>query len=111
MTNVTGGAPQTTNNRMELSAVIEALRVVNSIPDWAKDAITVRSDSEYVSNAFNQNWIPGWRRNNWRDSRRQPVANRELWEIPLEQTRSREITWEWVNVHSGDWRRKAFVSP
>lgn len=98
---VSGGDPQTTNNRMELSAVIEGLRLVNSTTP-AGAAVTVRSDSTYVIRAFNNSWLENWQRNGWRNSKRQPVPNRDLWETLLEQVRNREITWKWVKGHSGD---------
>ena len=62
---VTGGDPETTNNRMELSAVIEAMRALNAMPDVDWFRVTVRSDSQYVVNAFNQDWIKNWQRNGW----------------------------------------------
>ena len=99
---ITGGDPQTTNNRMELSAVIEALRAINSVNPPANTLITVRSDSEYITKAFNDNWLKNWQRNNWRKSNKKPVENRDLWQELLKETKNHPVTWTWVRGHSGD---------
>jgi ribonuclease HI len=72
---LSGAEPRSTNQRMELRAAIEGLKAV---PGPAE--VTVYSDSSYVVNCFRDRWFDGWRRNGWRNSKRQPVANRELWE-------------------------------
>ena len=99
---ITGGDPQTTNNRMELSAVIEALRAVNSAEKLKDSQIEVRSDSQYVTNAFNDNWIAGWQRRNWQTSKGDPVLNRDLWEELLHEVSGHQILWTWVKGHNGD---------
>ena len=100
---VTGGDPATTNNRMEISAVIESLRALNSVSEFAETPrVTVRSDSKYVIDAFNQGWIQGWQRNGWRNAKKQDVANQELWQNLLQEIQGRNISWEWVRGHSGD---------
>ncbi len=99
---VTGGDPATTNNRMELAAVIEALRVLRQTPELAGAAITVRSDSQYVIKAFNDNWIGGWKRRSWRTSSGDPVKNQEQWHDLIALAEGLDITWEWVKGHSGD---------
>ena len=99
---VTGGDPKTTNNRMELSAVIEALRAVNFVPELKSAPVRVRSDSKYVVNAFNQGWLPNWQRNGWRNSKKQPVPNRELWDDLLQEIKRHDIEYVWVRGHAGD---------
>ncbi len=92
-----GGEPHTTNQRMEVLAVIEALR---SLPG----PVHVVSDSTYVVNCFRQKWWAGWRRRGWRNSQGKPVANRDLWEslLALALDDSRSVTFSWVKGHSGD---------
>ena len=100
---VTGGHPSTTNNRMELTAVIEALIALGREADGAAASnVTVRSDSQYVINAFNRNWLENWRQNGWQNAKGQPVANMDLWRKLLSATEGRQIAWEWVKGHSGD---------
>ena len=72
---ISGGAKNTTNNIMEVTAVIEALKLLKYKCD-----VEVYSDSAYVVNAFKQKWIEGWKKNNWKNSSKQPVKNKELWE-------------------------------
>jgi ribonuclease HI len=92
-----GSEPHTTNQRMEVLAVIEALR---SLPG----AVHVVSDSTYVVNCFRQKWWVGWRRRGWRNSQGKPVANRDLWEslLALALDDGRSVTFSWVKGHSGD---------
>ena len=112
---VSGGDPDTTNNRMELSAVIEALRAVNftlvergwrtedndAAPHADPVEITVRSDSKYVTDAFNKGWIKTWQTKGWRGSKG-PVVSPELWKALLLEIRGHDVTWVWVKGHSGD---------
>ena len=93
-----GGELQTTNNRMELTAVIRALGKLKD-----KDTpVTVRSDSQYVTLGATE-WLPSWKSNGWRTGDRKPVKNRELWEeLDTIATRFASITWEWVRGHDGD---------
>ncbi|MGA8725726.1 MAG: ribonuclease H [Acidimicrobiales bacterium] len=92
-----GGEPHTTNQRMEVTAVIEALRTLPG-------PVHVVSDSIYVVNCFRQRWWEGWLRRGWRNSQGKPVANRDLWEVllPLVLEGGRPVTFEWVKGHSGD---------
>lgn len=92
---ITGGAPRTTNNRMELLAVIEALR---SLPEAS--AVRVVTDSQYVVNGITK-WIHGWKRKGWKNASRQPVKNRDLWEALDEQARRHRVRWEWIRGHAG----------
>ena len=93
-----GGETSTTNQRMELMAVLEAVR---SLADDAVE-IHVVSDSTYVVNCFRDGWWVRWRRNGWRNSQRQPVANVDLWEPLVDLVERRAVTFEWVKGHSGD---------
>ena len=99
---VTGGDPKATNNRMELSAVIEALSAVNSVLNLRNASVRVRSDSKYVVDAFNRNWIPNWQRNGWRNAKKQPVLNRDLWENLLREVENHAMEYVWVRGHAGD---------
>ena len=92
-----GGDPATTNQRMEVTAVLRALQSLDGPLD-------VVSDSTYVVNCFRQRWWEGWRRRGWKNSQRQPVANRDLWEplLALALDPGRAVTFRWVKGHSGD---------
>ena len=96
------GASETTNNRMELTAVIRALQALENMPWAAGEEVVVHTDSRYVCNAFQQDWVGNWQRNGWRTAKKQPVLNQDLWEelIPLVKQHSPE--WVWVKGHSGD---------
>lgn len=94
-----GGAAHSTNQRMEIQAVLEALRALSH----HDGPIEVRSDSTYVVHCFRDRWWQGWLARGWRNSQRQPVANRDLWEPLIELVRSRgDIAFTWVKGHSGD---------
>lgn len=92
-----GGEARSTNQRMEIRAVLEALRALDG-------PVVVFSDSTYVVNCFRDRWWEGWLRRGWVNSKRQPVANRDLWEPLVELVRSREdeVSFRWVKGHSGD---------
>ncbi len=92
---VTGGDKNTTNNRMELLGVIEALKVLKE-PCLVK----VYSDSAYVVNAFLQNWIGFWLQNNWRTKGKSDVANVDLWKELVELTNKHSVSWFKVKGHS-----------
>jgi ribonuclease HI len=94
-----GGESSTTNQRMELLAVLNALRVLGT----QAGAIEVVSDSQYVVKCFNEAWWEGWLRRGWKNSQRQPVANRDLWEPLIDLVRERgDVTFRWVRGHNGD---------
>ena len=94
-----GGESSTTNQRMELLAVLNALRVLGT----QAGAIEVVSDSQYVVKCFNEAWWEGWLRRGWKNSQRQPVANRDLWEPLINLVRERgDVTFRWVRGHNGD---------
>ncbi|HYO54254.1 ribonuclease HI [Archangium sp.] len=91
-----GAEPETTNNRMELTAALMALRALK-----APCQVRVFTDSQYVRNAFEEKWLEKWQRTGWKTSSRQPVQNADLWQALLEQTRVHRVTWNWVRGHSG----------
>ena len=92
-----GFDPKTTNNRMELTAVIEALK---HTPDGAH--VKVHSDSAYVINAFQQNWFAGWERRGWKNAKGQPVENQDLWRTLRQLAMERKVEWIKVRGHAGD---------
>jgi ribonuclease HI len=97
--NESGGEPSTTNQRMELTAVLNALRTLGV----EEGSIEVVSDSQYVVKCFNESWWEGWIRRGWKNSQRQPVANRDLWEPLIALVRERgNISFRWVRGHNGD---------
>lgn len=91
-----GGEDHTTNNRMELTAVIEALAALKR-----PCAVTLHVDSTYVMQGMTK-WIHGWKRNNWRTADKKPVKNAELWQRLESETKRHTIDWQWVKGHSGD---------
>lgn len=95
-----GREDHTTNNRMELKSVIEAMKKI-SVADFNKDnpEITVYSDSQYVIKGITE-WIQGWINKGWRNSQKKAVLNRDLWEELLEVTSSKKISWKYVAGHS-----------
>ena len=90
-----GGEKETTNNRMELTAVIEALRLLNR-----PCKIVLHVDSSYVKDGITK-WIDGWKAKNWRTANKQPVKNVDLWQALQEQIARHEIEWRWVKGHAG----------
>ena len=90
-----GGEPDTTNNRMELLAAINALEALERA-----SALTVITDSSYVKNGVTT-WIHGWKRNGWRTASKKPVKNVDLWQRLETATARHEVTWEWVKGHAG----------
>ncbi len=93
-----GGELNTTNNRMELTAVIEALRALQH-----PCQVTLYLDSEYVRKGITE-WIHGWKVRGWRTAAKEPVKNAELWQVldALASSAGHQITWRWVKGHSGD---------
>lgn len=92
---ISGGKPDTTNNIMELSAVIEALKILK-FPCHVK----LYSDSAYVVNAFLQKWIINWQKNHWKTSDKQDVKNKELWQELLSLTQKHDVTFIKVKGHA-----------
>lgn len=92
------GFERTTNNIMELTAVIDALSMLKE-----PCRVKLHSDSAYVVNAFNQGWIDKWQKNGWKNSNKEPVKNKELWEKLIELTKIHEVEFIKVKGHSDDF--------
>jgi ribonuclease HI len=92
---ISGYHPDTTNNRMELMAAIEALRLLKR-----PSKVRLFSDSSYVVKGMTT-WLPGWVRRNWINSKKQPVLNRDLWEELMKLSQPHEIEWKWIKGHEG----------
>jgi ribonuclease HI len=92
---VSGYEADTTNNRMELMSVIEAFKQLKK-----PCKIRVISDSAYVIRGMKE-WMPGWIKKNWINSKKQPVLNRDLWEMLLELSAPHEVEWIWIKGHNG----------
>lgn len=90
------GYKKTTNNRMELMGVITGLEALTR-----PCHVEVFTDSKYVSDAFNQHWIEGWQRKNWKNSQNKPVKNPELWQRLLKAMEPHEVRFNWVKGHNG----------
>lgn len=90
-----GGESMTTNQRMELTAALEAVTTLEG-------PLEIVSDSTYVVNCFKDGWWRGWLKRDWQNSQKKPVANRDLWEPLIEAHRQGDIRWTWVKGHSGD---------
>lgn len=91
-----GGEANTTNNRMELTAVIQAL---SHLPAGAN--VTITTDSQYVKNGM-ETWIAGWKRKGWRTASGDAVKNKDLWTALDELVAARQVSWAWVKGHAGD---------
>ncbi|MEO0608719.1 MAG: ribonuclease HI [Pseudomonadota bacterium] len=91
-----GGTPDTTNNRMELMAAIEALNALNK-----PSAVTLHTDSTYVKDGLTK-WIHGWKKNGWKTAAKKPVKNKDLWQALDTACARHEIKWVWVKGHAGD---------
>jgi ribonuclease HI len=91
-----GGEKLTTNNRMELTAVIQALASLNR-----RSNVVVYTDSEYVKNGITT-WIHGWKKRGWMTADKKPVKNIELWQRLDELNAGHAVTWHWVKGHAGD---------
>lgn len=92
---LSGGEAQTTNNRMELTAVIEALDALKK-----SSRVALYTDSAYVKNGITS-WIHGWKQNGWRTADKKPVKNVELWQRLETAAHRHEIEWHWVKGHAG----------
>lgn len=97
---LSGGEKNTTNNRMELTAAINALSIVKNTPDFKNHKITVNIDSQYVKNGIAV-WIKGWKLKGWKTADKKPVKNQDLW-IQLDELNSAlNVSWNWVKGHAG----------
>jgi ribonuclease HI len=92
-----GGDARTTNQRMEITAALEAVRALGG-----SGPVVVVSDSMYVVNCFRDRWYVKWEANGWRNARKQPVANADLWRPLVALVRDGDVTFQWVKGHSGD---------
>lgn len=91
------GYKNTTNNRMELMAVIKGLEVLSKPCE-----IKIYTDSQYIVNAFNQGWLNSWILNNWkRGKKKEPVKNEDLWKLIIEKLKGHKVEWIWVKGHNG----------
>lgn len=93
---LSGGEVETTNNRMELMAAIEALNALKK-----PCQVELYTDSTYVKDGINQ-WIHGWKRNGWKTAAKKPVKNAELWQQLDEAVKRHHVNWHWVKGHAGD---------
>ncbi len=93
---LSGGEANTTNNRMELTAVIRALEALKR-----PSSVAVHTDSQYVQKGISQ-WIHNWKRNGWRTADKKPVKNADLWQMLDSLTRQHTIQWIWVKGHAGN---------
>lgn len=91
-----GGEPETTNNRMELMATIEALRALTRHCE-----VELYTDSQYVRKGITE-WMPNWKRRGWKTAAKKPVKNQDLWQALDEQVQRHSVNWHWVKGHSGD---------
>lgn len=92
-----GGEKDSTNNRMELLAVIKALEALKQ-----PCKVSLHTDSRYVEQAFNANWLDKWQKNGWRSANKKAVKNKDLWQTLLKLTQEHEINWAWVKGHNGN---------
>ncbi|MET0100246.1 MAG: ribonuclease HI [Sedimenticola sp.] len=90
-----GGEAETTNNRMELAAVINALKALTR-----STQVCITTDSQYVKNGINQ-WIHNWKRNGWKTAAKKPVKNEDLWRELDALVAQHDVEWAWVKGHSG----------
>lgn len=93
---ISGGAADTTNNRMELSGVIEALRMLKEPCE-----VILSSDSKYVCDAITKGWAKSWKRNNWRKADKKPALNSDLWDTLLSLLEQHRVTVKWIKGHAG----------
>ncbi len=94
---LTGAEPDTTNNRMELAAVVESLRVLKE-----PCSVAVHTDSAYIVNAFNDNWIENWIKRGWKTAGKKTVKNQDLWKDLLKQMEIHDVKFVKVKGHSDD---------
>ncbi len=92
---ISGGASDTTNNRMELTAAIEGLRALRR-----PCRVLLHTDSRYVKQGITE-WLPRWQMNGWRTAARRPVENRALWEALVAAAARHDVHWKWVRGHAG----------
>ena len=94
---ISRGYRKTTNNRMELMAAIEALKLLKE-----KCKVTLYSDSKYLTDAINKNWLQSWQKNGWRKADKKSVLNIDLWKQLIELKNNHDVTFVWVKGHDGN---------
>ena len=97
---LSGGEKITTNNRMELTAAISALSVIQNTPSFNGKKIIVNIDSQYVKNGITV-WIKSWKQKGWKTADKKPVKNQDLWQQLDELNSNLNVEWNWVKGHSG----------
>ena len=97
---ISGGSANTTNNRMELTAAINALSAIYNTERLRNCPIILNIDSQYVKNGIT-GWIFGWKKNGWKTAAKKPVLNRELWEKLDALNNALKVEWNWVKGHAG----------
>ena len=97
---LSGGEKNTTNNRMELTAAIAALSVIQNTPSFNGKKIIVNIDSQYVKNGITV-WIKSWKQKGWKTADKKPVKNQDLWQQLDELNSSLDVEWNWVKGHAG----------
>ena len=97
----TDGDPLTTNNKMELQAVISALSAISARPEWEGRPIRIHTDSQYVRNGITA-WIKTWSSNGWKTASKEPVKNQELWMELQKWDLALKPEWKWVKGHAGN---------
>lgn len=90
-----GGEKDTTNNRMEMMAVIKAVEALQKPSE-----VKITTDSQYVLKGITE-WMPNWKKNNWRTAAKKPVKNADLWQMLDKVLEPHDVTWQWVKGHSG----------
>ncbi|MGB3301737.1 ribonuclease HI [Gordonia sp. (in: high G+C Gram-positive bacteria)] len=93
---ISGSEPNSTNNRMELTAAIEALKLLTR-----PSTVVLYTDSSYVKNGITQ-WVAGWQRNGWKTANKKPVKNADLWQELVAAEDRHTVEWRWVKGHAGD---------
>ena len=93
---LSGGEKDTTNNRMEITAVLEGLRALKY-----PCRVTVTTDSQYVYNSITKGWAEGWRKNGWVKKDKKPALNADLWEELLNEIAKHEVSFVWIKGHNG----------
>ncbi|MDE0203549.1 MAG: ribonuclease HI [Rhodospirillaceae bacterium] len=93
---ISGAAPETTNNRMELTAAIRALEALK-----VSSSVALYTDSTYVKDGITR-WLPGWKARGWRTASKAPVKNRDLWEALDALVQGHDVSWHWVRGHAGN---------
>ena len=96
-TEISGSEVSSTNNRMEIIAVIKALEALKK-----PCLVDLYTDSTYVKNAFEKNWIKNWINNGWKSKGRKPIANKDLWLRLIDVSQKHKVSWHWVKGHSNN---------